>query len=609
MAQTKKSIEEIFELKTEDFTYFDKIGTEGTQYYDAIKNKFELMLSDDKNYDIIAPTGSGKTYAIINFAKAFKKKFMLFTPYVANVRENERKYDLLTNYKIMNVSNSFSDIQHLVSTYNGIAIVKLRDFLDLSEYILIIDEFHNFFVQLGFRNKAIQEIHYAMDKFKKVITLTGTPEGIYNNTNPIVKFIPETPRPKQHFTTILTGKDLEFKLINHINEKRYDGKIIIFYNNSDLLKSIRRSLIDLGYDSSSIEVVTAQDKKSTIYKSITEKSKIPDQTKFMLCTSVFSDGINIDNTDISAVYFCNEDNLITLRQFYRRFRFYQGPIFDLLIGKDATLGKKTWPDFYPNISNSVKELEVISEYLQKQVVNRLNSKECMDEYFCKSFLKEFDEFRFLYYNEELSVINPNIYRVLYDRLLYFFNIAFYNMTNRKEYLEAFEELEFTEFIDLRNDDLGNQQSTTKERNVYNSIINLIKSNVAYALKASSLVSKQGKININRIKALDFKNYVESNNVIIQSEIFNKVCKRVLLLESLLFLDPQIILQVFFNMTPAKKRDFLNKLRFFTINNYLVAGVDHPFFDENDKSIYFALRQYVRSNNPVTKERFENEIIQ
>ncbi|MCB9249391.1 MAG: hypothetical protein H6613_13015 [Ignavibacteriales bacterium] len=108
------------------------------------------------------------------------------------------------------------------------------------------------------------------------------------------------------------------------------------------------------------------------------------------------------------------------------------------------------------------------------------------------------------------------------------------MTNRKEYLEAFEELEFTEFIDLRNDDLGNQQSTTKERNVYNSIINLIKSNVAYALKASSLVSKQGKININRIKALDFKNYVESNNVIIQSEIFNKVCKRVLLLNPYCF---------------------------------------------------------------------------
>ncbi|MCB0747192.1 MAG: hypothetical protein KDC90_06970, partial [Ignavibacteriae bacterium] len=47
----------------------------------------------------------------------------------------------------------------------------------------------------------------------------------------------------------------------------------------------------------------------------------------------------------------------------------------------------------------------------------------------------------------------------------------------------------------------------------------------------------------------------------------------------------------------------------TINNYLVAGVDHPFFDYNYKSIYFALRQYVRSNNPVTKERFENEIIQ
>ena len=64
MAKTIKSIEQIFELKTENFTYFDKISKKESQYYDAIKNKFELMLSDDKNYDIIAPTGSGKTYTM-----------------------------------------------------------------------------------------------------------------------------------------------------------------------------------------------------------------------------------------------------------------------------------------------------------------------------------------------------------------------------------------------------------------------------------------------------------------------------------------------------------------------------------------------------------------
>lgn len=254
---------------------------------------------------LIAPTGSGKTYSIINTLKKFKYKSIFILPNSANVEQAMTEYNIHGAYGDLSAKEAIEKGNVVVMTWDKVS--KLID-TDLSDYILVIDEIHQTYTDT-YRKKAIKGLYEVSKKFKGRVDITATPNKLDFS---IYDYITEY---KQEVST-----KYNVKLYNGINTKA----IIDILNKSNNGALLFNDTKELSFICDSInkkcEIVTSETKKdSKLYNAIITNGNMADFSA-LLNTTTINAGVNINNPHISDIIIANIKDIGTIKQYVARFR-------------------------------------------------------------------------------------------------------------------------------------------------------------------------------------------------------------------------------------------------------------------------------------------------
>jgi|GEM_PF-3728224 len=370
----------------------DKINEESPiSYNERIDERidvFDTIFSDEHDYNILANMGGGKTTGIINYIYKQDLRGVITVPlkinaeqiadYFKNFCEIELGYihgDVKDNQIAEYINNP--SIKVIACVYDSLDRLTKFEGFKPEECFLIIDEIHNLSIQYEFRYTAIRQLNVVKNAYKKIISLTGTPEGtLYNKARNI------------HFQTSLNSNDNKKNVIlthtgNSSIKKFGDtvlkfamkGKCVIFLNDKpkveQLAKHIRRHLPTKTSSAKTsrntftpVETLySVNDKKDKrkFNKKLSEylisHGEIPNEVDYLITTSILSDGVNIMNTNIDKVLIFNVNDMWVKRQYIARFRNGVNEVIDFsLLKKEENC---RWFDLKLEFS---KRFELLEKY-------------------------------------------------------------------------------------------------------------------------------------------------------------------------------------------------------------------------------------------------------
>lgn len=459
LERTQKSIGEIFEFNGEEIKF--------KEYISEAESKVKEILTDGNNYNVIAFTGSGKTEALINKIKNEKIKAVYLTPYESNSKQLEEKYKVPSVYGAINqkqVKDFLRSNNLIVSTYDGLSKILNCSILT-EEYVLLIDEAHNLVTHSNFRSRALDLIVQNMDQFKKIINITGTPEGVLNNDFKNVKFVKENATSIiSKYSILMSGQRSDEACVEHILNHKNKGKTVIFRNSIKTLETIAEGLISGGIIKEKIKILSSQEKEGKLYESIIKDEQIPGSIKYVLTTSVISDGVNILNQNISAVYMLESFDLIQHRQFLARFRKGVENVYDIILKPEKNLADLSWIDLPVELKRIITLYEMIAieknNYLNKM---GLIKNKARTNFLYKSTGSINQELNYLRLNGLVQKVEVNIQLLTLNMLNELHKVAFNNIQKRKEYIDHFLGIEsIVEETDPRHD-LSAEREKVKKR--------------------------------------------------------------------------------------------------------------------------------------------------
>ncbi|MGE5457334.1 MAG: hypothetical protein ACM3RX_03175, partial [Methanococcaceae archaeon] len=214
------------------------------------------------------------------------------------------------------------------------------------------------------------------------------------------------------------------------------GKVVIFKNSIKSLEEIMEVLLEKGIKDEEIQILHSQEKESETYSSIVKSEKIPEGVKYILTTSVISDGVNIGNGNIDAVYMIESENLIQLRQFVARFRKGVRNVVDIIPKAPDEVRRVKWFDYPVELRRLISLYENIAD--TKTAVLResgLIPNSGKADFIKRMFGNLSHEMNFLRMNYEMKEVEVNYQLLAYDVLSDFHRVAYLNPEKRKEYLE------------------------------------------------------------------------------------------------------------------------------------------------------------------------------
>lgn len=255
---------------------------------------------------LIAPTGSGKSYTMINTLKDLNIKALFILPNASNVQQSMIEYGIPGAY-----GNDLSPIRAMENG-NIIAMTwdktkQLKD-IDLSEYIIVIDEIHQTFTDL-YRGEAIQALYNITNRCKGRIDITATPNKLDFK---IYDTITEYKQLEQTNYKITTYKGIDTKLIIDILNK--SNKSALLMNDKSILTYISENINKRN------EVVTSDNKEDNkLYNNIMINSDMGEY-ETLLNTSVIVAGVNINEPNITDIVVVGFKDIGTIKQYVARFR-------------------------------------------------------------------------------------------------------------------------------------------------------------------------------------------------------------------------------------------------------------------------------------------------
>ena len=254
---------------------------------------------------LIAPTGSGKTYSIINILKQFDYKAIFILPNSANVEQAMHEYDIQGAYDNLCPLNAINNGNVVVMTWDKVS--KLTE-ADLSDHIIIIDEIHQTYTDT-YRKKAIKGLYDICKKFKGRIDITATPNKLNFE---IYDYITEYKQNSQIKYNVKLYNGTDTKAIIDILNKSNNGAFLM--NDTKELKYISCML------NKKSDVITADTKvNSKLYDEIMTKSHMGDFEALLNTTTIVA-GVNIKNPNISDIILVGIKDIGTIKQYVARFR-------------------------------------------------------------------------------------------------------------------------------------------------------------------------------------------------------------------------------------------------------------------------------------------------
>lgn len=254
---------------------------------------------------LIAPTGSGKTYSVINTLKQFDYKAIFILPNSANVEQAMHEYDIQGAYDNLCPLNAINNGNVVVMTWDKVS--KLTE-ADLSDHIIIIDEIHQTYTDT-YRKKAIKGLYDVCKKFKGRIDITATPNKLNFE---IYDYITEYKQNSQIKYNVKLYNGTDTKAIIDILNKSNNGAFLM--NDTKELKYISCML------NKKSDVITADTKvNSKLYDEIMTKSHMGDFEALLNTTTIVA-GVNIKNPNISDIILVGIKDIGTIKQYVARFR-------------------------------------------------------------------------------------------------------------------------------------------------------------------------------------------------------------------------------------------------------------------------------------------------
>ncbi|MGM9534072.1 MAG: DEAD/DEAH box helicase family protein, partial [Intestinibacter sp.] len=254
---------------------------------------------------LIAPTGSGKSYEIINTLKNFNIKSLFILPNSANVQQAMQEYDIPGAYDNLCAINAINNGNVVVMTWDKTS--KLIE-ADLSDHIIIIDEIHQTYTDT-YRNKAIKGLYDISKRCKGRIDITATPNKLDFE---IYDYITEYKQKNQTKYNVKLYNGVDTKTIIDILNKSNNGALLM--NDTKELKYISCML------NKKSDVITSDTKEhSKLYDEIMFKSHMGD-FKVLLNTTTIVAGVNIKNPLISDIILVGIKDIGTIKQYVARFR-------------------------------------------------------------------------------------------------------------------------------------------------------------------------------------------------------------------------------------------------------------------------------------------------
>lgn len=353
------------------------------QYIDVEYAK-EVLQSEQKVL-FKAPTGSGKTSSFIEAAKQLSKskekpsRYYLFAAPTRAITEQIRSdYNVLCiNGKVKNPYKELKDYHDahsrvIACTYDMAEIVVqlIKKINPFSSCTLIVDEIHQFVSSYKYRSRAIETLDQLKEVAKGFIGLSGTPQDVLKETfeKEIHIEVKDSKAPCQMFGAITYKKqDDEFvELIKLIKQKTESNKkLLVFLQNIKAIKNIAHVLRTKGVR---VKTVVSDEKDwNTTYQHIVNNSEFPTDTDVILTTTVLSDGININNSDLNfeCIVVCSKNSKIfdvsTIRQMSNRFRRQKGKTFAYQAFYLFMLEPKATCEYHYNIESAYNYEKKLAE--------------------------------------------------------------------------------------------------------------------------------------------------------------------------------------------------------------------------------------------------------
>ena len=299
---------------------------------------------------IAAGVGSGKTYWV---KKVLSKqgRVLFITSRRAKVDEDVRDSRFVRIDSMSLTENQYittnAGIENLLKQYylNGIDVSEL---LGLFNYI-VVDEIHSIAVDSSFARSSFALnafIMYAVSQGKVVIGMTGTPEPMLSYFDYHDWYLIDL-RKKCRYVhpdriTLIDKTDVTEMIGQCIRRNR---RVVYFANMRGEIPELIQSVVhEKILSESQIAVIVGtgarqllqddlkevlkgkatkiQAQSITAYRFITEKKKIPDSWRLLICTSALREGVDIQNDDCEII--CENHILTNIIQFFGRVRIGGG---------------------------------------------------------------------------------------------------------------------------------------------------------------------------------------------------------------------------------------------------------------------------------------------
>ncbi len=309
--------------------------------------------------------------------------------YTAIIGQNENKieFDADTNYSVV--------IEKLTEVLNKIERNPLK-----AKINLVIDEAHILVEQKSFRsdaiNKLLQVVARVLELDGTVLFMTATPENLKCfNFDKIISFIPVEDVKNADKIKVFMRNEIEEEETQEENIEEQEKKKIpsmhdyivsvvkqlnnplVRYNTKDGIKRAKETLVGLGYE---VEIVTADDKKKALFRSIVKKSALTKADKW-ICSSVIEVGTNIvgvvqddgsiELVDITPTYCLSNINQMSfdsIEQFFARVRYHVSE-YALIMPDKRKIKKKKAKDSKAKNSSNVKVVKPEENFVVEKIVD------------------------------------------------------------------------------------------------------------------------------------------------------------------------------------------------------------------------------------------------
>lgn len=288
---------DISALRAKSFNY--SVKTKETKFLQVEDVKIE----EGKKHLLTATTGTGKTTLVLD---KMERKVIFASPLNSIIEQQSinRNYETLKG-----TSGVLPSTDKILCSYD--ALIALLDKNDLSDYLIVLDEFHRVLTD-GFR---IETMSGLLERLKvssySILCMSGTFDPTHLDWFKFdYHFDFKADRPIRPVNVLETTGSLDHALIRFIKGLNPTDNNLILFDDKNKALAIHKVLPD-------ITVISADSKEDEVYNQLLASGEI---NGTVLTTQVLLEGINLKNVNnivIVATKYWSEEQIV---QFYERDR-------------------------------------------------------------------------------------------------------------------------------------------------------------------------------------------------------------------------------------------------------------------------------------------------